>query len=69
MEVICTICHSVCDHYGGYWVGYKGPWKGFGFVLFGNVQWSGTDSIQERMWQHTYKLIIDEKQFDGNILY
>ncbi len=43
-------------------------WQGLGCAIW-NAEWGENDSIKGYMWQHTDKLIIGDKEFDGNILY
>ena len=43
-------------------------WQGLGCAVW-NAEWGENDSIKGYMWQHTDKLIIGDKEFDGNVLY
>ena len=43
-------------------------WKNIGCAVW-NAGWGENDSIKGYMWQYTNKLVIGDKEFDGNILY
>lgn len=43
-------------------------WKALGCPVW-NAQWGSEDYIQAFMWQFTDNLVIDGRQFDGNIIY
>jgi lysozyme len=75
-ENITVICKTFIDNLGldcGVyaslsWLQNYIDWQGLDCAVW-NAEWGEMDSIQGYMWQHTDKLIIDGKQFDGNILY
>lgn len=50
------------------WLDYLIDWRSLDCPVW-NAQWSDKDFIQGYMWQYTDKLCINEKLFDGNIIY
>ena len=75
-ENVTAICKNFVDNIGlntGVyasldWFQNYIDWQGLGCSVW-NAQWGESDDICGYMWQHTNKLVIGDKEFDGNILY
>jgi len=73
---ITAICKNFVDNIGletGVyasldWLQNYIDWQGIGCAVW-NAQWGESDDICGYMWQHTNRLVIGDKEFDGNILY
>ena len=75
-ENVTAICKAFLDNIGlntGVyasldWLENKINWQDLGCAVW-NAQWGASDDLKGYMWQYTDSLVIDGRNFDGNILY
>ena len=75
-DEITDICRTFIANFGGdcgvyaslSWLENYIDWQSLGCPVW-NAQWGDSDSIKGYLWQYTDKLVISDKEFDGNILY